>query len=58
MLDNTLHYNHTTWRQCSSPLRPPGHCCYNYCGAVISVTGPRLDPATLRHIAGQHRWQQ
>ena len=22
---------------CSSPLRPQGHCCYDFCGAVIRV---------------------
>ena len=38
---------------CNSPLRPRGHCCYNYCGAVISLTTTAgLD--TLRTVASHH----
>ena len=38
---------------CSSPLRPRGHCCYNYCGAVISLT-TTSDVGTLRTVASHH----
>ena len=22
---------------CSAPLRPAGHCCWDYCGALVTV---------------------
>ena len=40
---------------CSSPLRPRGHCCYNYCGAVISLTstaGLHTITTVAQHHAG------
>ena len=38
---------------CSSPLRPRGHCCYNYCGAVISLTST-AGLHTIRTVASHH----
>ena len=40
--------------RCSSPLRPVGHCCYNYCGAVVNVQQSRVDMETLNQIARTH----
>ena len=40
--------------KCSSPLKPAGHCCYNYCGAVINIMAPDLDMSTVSHIARSH----
>ena len=44
---------------CSSPLRPQGHCCYDYCGAVITVRrmSRGLTINTLTHLAEQHAGQ-
>ena len=44
---------------CSSPLRPRGHCCYDYCGAVITVRrmSRGLTIHTLTHLAEQHAGQ-
>ena len=38
---------------CSSPLRPRGHCCYNYCGAVISLT-TTASLHTITTVASHH----
>ena len=38
---------------CSSPLRPRGHCCYNYCGAVISLT-TTASLHTISTVASHH----
>ena len=44
---------------CSSPLRPEGHCCYDYCGAVITVRrmSRGLTIHTLTHLAEEHAGQ-
>ena len=44
---------------CSSPLRPQGHCCYDYCGAVITVRrmSRGLTIHTLTHLAEEHAGQ-
>ena len=39
---------------CRSPLRPAGHCCYNYCGAVINVQSRGIVMGMLEHLAQVH----
>ena len=46
---------------CCSPLRPQGHCCYDYCGAVITGRGMSRGLVSIRPIfAGRHcsRWHK
>ena len=39
---------------CRSPLRPAGHCCYNFCGAVINVESRGIVMGMLEHLAQVH----
>ena len=37
---------------CSAPLRPAGHCCWDYCGAVVTVESRASLAVLQRVVAG------
>ena len=45
---------------CSSPLKPAGHCCWNFCGAILHISSPAslsVRISTLQAIASDHAGQ-